>query len=185
MLSGNPASLPTGIAPCRNAQPLERWLRPCSGWCGRAPLARAAVGLRPLGGQGIRGSLAGCIRTHWRHKKGGRQAIGRSLGGPSTKVHATQALVQQQAAAGLRSCHPLQSDPKDAARNRPVSPSRAASRGRPIPAIEFVALADQMASALPRGRAYLADQLRRAASSIPLNIAERAGESAAANKARF
>jgi len=51
--------------------------------------------------------------------------------------------------------------------------------------IEFVALANQMASALPRGRAYLADQLRRAASSIPLNIAEGAGEFAAADKARF
>ena len=51
--------------------------------------------------------------------------------------------------------------------------------------IEFLALSDQMASALPRGRAYLADQLRRAASSIPLNMAEGAGEFAAADKARF
>jgi four helix bundle protein len=32
---------------------------------------------------------------------------------------------------------------------------------------------------------YLADQIRRAASSIPLDIAEGAGASAAADKARF
>ncbi len=51
--------------------------------------------------------------------------------------------------------------------------------------IEFLALSDQMASALPRGRTYLADQHRRAASSIPLNIAEGAGEFAAADRARF
>ena len=43
-------------------------------------------------------------------------------------------------------------------------------------AIEFVALADDIVESLPRGRGYLADQLHRAATSIPLNIAEGAGE---------
>lgn len=51
--------------------------------------------------------------------------------------------------------------------------------------IEFLAVADQLASGLPRGCAYVADQLRRASSSIPLNIAEGAGEFASADKARF
>ena len=51
-------------------------------------------------------------------------------------------------------------------------------------AIEFLVLADRIAADLPKGRAYLADQLRRAALSIPLNIAEGAGEFARADKAR-
>jgi four helix bundle protein len=51
--------------------------------------------------------------------------------------------------------------------------------------IEFLAIADRIALAFPRGRAYLCDQLRRAASSISLNIAEGAGEFAPGDKARF
>ena len=43
-------------------------------------------------------------------------------------------------------------------------------------AIEFIGLADEIVAKLPRGRAYLADQLRRAATSVVLNIAEGAGE---------
>lgn len=52
-------------------------------------------------------------------------------------------------------------------------------------AIEFVILADEVIEHLPRGRAYLSDQLQRAALSIPLNISEGAGEYAIDEKARF
>ncbi len=52
-------------------------------------------------------------------------------------------------------------------------------------AVEWLVLADELAGALPKGRAYLTDPLRRAAASIPLNIAEGAGELAAAEKVRF
>ena len=52
-------------------------------------------------------------------------------------------------------------------------------------AVEFVVLADTIVEHLPRGRAYLSDQLHRAALSIALNIAEGAGEYAVEEKARF
>ena len=52
-------------------------------------------------------------------------------------------------------------------------------------AIEWVALSAGVVEDLPRGRAYLADQLQRAALSVPLNIAEGAGEFSKKEKARF
>jgi four helix bundle protein len=52
-------------------------------------------------------------------------------------------------------------------------------------AVEAVALIDELAEELPDGRAYIRDQLRRAANSIALNIAEGAGEFLPAEKARF
>src|ERR1041385_6795473 len=52
-------------------------------------------------------------------------------------------------------------------------------------AIDFLALSEEIATRFPKGRAYLVDQLRRAALSVSLNIAEGAGEFAHADKARF
>lgn len=52
-------------------------------------------------------------------------------------------------------------------------------------AIEFVMLSDEVIEHFPRGRGYLSDQLHRAALSIPLNIAEGAGEYAIDEKIRF
>ena len=51
--------------------------------------------------------------------------------------------------------------------------------------IEFVAAANKVVQSLPRGKTYLVDQLQRAAASIPLNIAEGAGEFSPKEKARF
>lgn len=51
-------------------------------------------------------------------------------------------------------------------------------------AIEFLALAAKIAASIPRGYANLADQLRRAATSSPLNIAEAAGRTSDADAAR-
>ena len=52
-------------------------------------------------------------------------------------------------------------------------------------AIEFVTLANEIIQQLPRGRAYLAEQLQRAATSIALNVAEGAGEFSDKDKSRF
>ncbi len=52
-------------------------------------------------------------------------------------------------------------------------------------AIEFLALATRIGAALPRGEGDLKDQLKRASTSIPLNIAESSGKQSAADRARF
>ena len=52
-------------------------------------------------------------------------------------------------------------------------------------AIAFLGLASRVASRMPKGHAYLKDQLGRAALSIVANIAEGAGEFMPAEKARF
>ena len=52
-------------------------------------------------------------------------------------------------------------------------------------AIDLVILIDEIVEHLPRGRAYLADQFQRAGTSVPLNIAEGAGEYASNEKCRF
>ncbi len=51
--------------------------------------------------------------------------------------------------------------------------------------IEFIAVTEAIIERLPRGRAYLADQLQRAATSIAANIGEGAGEKQSAEKVRF
>jgi four helix bundle protein len=52
-------------------------------------------------------------------------------------------------------------------------------------AVEFVALADVIIKDFPEGGAHLADQLRRASTSIPFNIAEGAGEYSRNDTTRF
>ena len=51
--------------------------------------------------------------------------------------------------------------------------------------LDFVASADEVAEQLPKGRAYLRDQLRRAANSIAANLAEGVGEFSKLEKIRF
>lgn len=51
--------------------------------------------------------------------------------------------------------------------------------------IEFLILADKISDSLPRGRAYLAEQFRKASLSVCLNIAEGAGEFSPKEKVRF
>jgi four helix bundle protein len=52
-------------------------------------------------------------------------------------------------------------------------------------ALEFLAFAEQLIAALPKGRSHLADQLSRASLSIVLNVAEGAGKVSAADKRRY
>ena len=52
-------------------------------------------------------------------------------------------------------------------------------------AIEFPEVAFTVVGHLPRGHAALADQLRRAATSIPLNIAEAAGKTSPQERMHF
>ncbi len=49
-------------------------------------------------------------------------------------------------------------------------------------AIEFLALTSPIRESLPRGNADIADELRRASVSVPLNIAEGAGKTSALDK---
>ena len=50
--------------------------------------------------------------------------------------------------------------------------------------IEFLARSVGLPDGLPKGHAYLGDQLRRAALSVPLNIAEGVGRTSEADSAR-
>ena len=52
-------------------------------------------------------------------------------------------------------------------------------------ATSFVGSVDIVTAALPRGRGYVVDQLRRAALSIQANLAEGADELSPSDKARF
>ena len=51
--------------------------------------------------------------------------------------------------------------------------------------IEFLAFARRLLQRIPKGHGDLVDQLRRAAQSVPQNIAEGAGKTGRADKARY
>ena len=51
--------------------------------------------------------------------------------------------------------------------------------------LELIRLSASVIDGLPRGHAHLADQLRRASSSITLNFAEGAGKSSARDRRRY
>jgi four helix bundle protein len=51
--------------------------------------------------------------------------------------------------------------------------------------LQFAALSFRILGAVPRGHAELSDQLRRATTSIPLNIAEGAGKTTLEDRARY
>ena len=52
-------------------------------------------------------------------------------------------------------------------------------------AIDFLTLAVHITTHMPRGHADLRDQLRRASTSIPLNVAEACGKTGTADRAQF
>lgn len=52
-------------------------------------------------------------------------------------------------------------------------------------ALDFLVYANALIGKLPRGRAYFADQLGRAALSVVLNVAEGAGKTSPGDKRRF
>ncbi len=52
-------------------------------------------------------------------------------------------------------------------------------------AIDFLTVVVRVTSHMPRGHSDLRDQLRRASSSIPLNIAEACGKTGSADRANF
>jgi four helix bundle protein len=52
-------------------------------------------------------------------------------------------------------------------------------------AIQFLALSTNVIASIPRGHAELTDQLKRAALSVPLNIAEASGRTGSLDNAKY